>query len=55
MMLGMERVEFPTFKNLRNLLLDACDLRDDFQLLRNFLWKSPNLEKIVVRCFLEGL
>ncbi|CAO2042340.1 unnamed protein product [Urochloa humidicola] len=46
----MEPVEFPTFQNLRNLLLDRCDLRDDFQLLRYFLQKSPNLEKLTVRC-----
>ncbi|CAL5067940.1 unnamed protein product [Urochloa decumbens] len=46
----MEPAEFPIFENLRNLLLDGCDLRDDFQLLRHFLHKSPNLEKLTVRC-----
>ncbi|CAL5067945.1 unnamed protein product [Urochloa decumbens] len=46
----MEPVEFPAFRNLRNLVLVGCDLRDDFQLLRHFLQKSPNLEELTIRC-----
>ncbi|CAN6251591.1 unnamed protein product [Urochloa humidicola] len=45
-----DSVEFPTFKNLRSLLLDTCDLTDNFQLLALFLQKSPNLNKLTVRC-----
>ncbi|CAL4969319.1 unnamed protein product [Urochloa decumbens] len=44
-----EQVEFPTFTNLRSLLLDQYDMRDNFQLLLTFLQKSPNLEKLTVR------
>ncbi|KAL6652715.1 hypothetical protein ACP70R_011640 [Stipagrostis hirtigluma subsp. patula] len=43
-------VEFPTFKNLRTLLLDKCDFSDNFQLLHHFVHNSPNLEKLTVRC-----
>ncbi|WVZ85754.1 hypothetical protein U9M48_032641 [Paspalum notatum var. saurae] len=45
-----EPVEFPTFKNLRSLLLDQCDLSNNFQLLCHFLQSSPNLEKLTVQC-----
>ncbi|XP_066334138.1 MEIOTIC F-BOX protein MOF-like [Miscanthus floridulus] len=34
------------FQNLRNLLLDDCDLSDDFRILRFFHQGSPNLEKL---------
>ena len=42
-------IEFPILENLRTLLLDECDLRDNFRLLRHFLRSSPNLEKLTVR------
>ncbi|KAJ1271118.1 hypothetical protein BS78_06G104400 [Paspalum vaginatum] len=45
-----EPVEFPTFENLRSLLLDQCDLSNNFQLLCHFLGSSPNLERLTVRC-----
>ncbi|GJN04835.1 hypothetical protein PR202_ga22410 [Eleusine coracana subsp. coracana] len=41
---------FKEFRNLRNLLLDKCDLSDDFQTLVLFLLNSPNLEKLTLRC-----
>ncbi|RLM65601.1 hypothetical protein C2845_PM16G08240 [Panicum miliaceum] len=41
--------EFPILENLRTLLLDECDLRDNIRLLRHFLQSSPNLEKLTVR------
>ncbi|CAL5071673.1 unnamed protein product [Urochloa decumbens] len=37
------------FMNLRNLLLDNCDLSDDFRTLGLFLQSSPNLEKLTLR------
>lgn len=42
--------EFPTFKNLRTLLLEKCDLGDNFGILWHLLKKSPNLEKLTMRC-----
>ncbi|CAN6270111.1 unnamed protein product [Urochloa humidicola] len=42
-------IEFPMLENVRTLLLDYCDLRDNFRLLRHFLRSSPNLEKLTVR------
>ena len=36
--------------NLRTLFLDECDLRDNFRILRHLLRRSPNLEKLSVRC-----
>ncbi|CAL5031976.1 unnamed protein product [Urochloa decumbens] len=42
-------IEFPMLENVRTLLLDKCDLRDNFRLLRHFLRSSPNLEKLTVR------
>ncbi|KAL6652718.1 hypothetical protein ACP70R_011643 [Stipagrostis hirtigluma subsp. patula] len=41
-------VEFPMLENLRTLFVVECDLYDNFQLLRHFLQKSPNLEKLTV-------
>jgi hypothetical protein len=41
---------FQEFKNLRNLLLDNCDLSDNFRTLVFFLRSSPILEKITLRC-----
>ncbi|CAL5067941.1 unnamed protein product [Urochloa decumbens] len=43
-------IEFPMLENLRILVLDKCDLRDNFRILRHFLRSSPNLEKLTVRC-----
>ncbi|PAN43294.1 hypothetical protein PAHAL_8G227100 [Panicum hallii] len=40
---------FQEFMNLRNLLLDECDLRNDFRTLGFFLQSSPNLEKLTLR------
>ena len=40
---------FLEFQNLRNLLLDDCDLSDDFRILRFFHRGSPNLEKVTLR------
>ncbi|CAL4904790.1 unnamed protein product [Urochloa decumbens] len=48
-------IEFPILENLRTLVLDKCDLRDKFRLLRHLLRSSPNLEKLIVqRCELPG-
>ena len=44
-----EPVEFPILKNLRSLLLGECDMSGNFQLLVQFLKKSPDLEKLTVR------
>ncbi|OEL16783.1 hypothetical protein BAE44_0022197 [Dichanthelium oligosanthes] len=40
---------FHEFKNLRNLLLDKCDLSDGLHTLGFFLQGSPNLEKLTLR------
>lgn len=43
--------EFPEFHNLLTLLLEKCDLTDNFQMLANFLQHSPDLEKLTLgRC-----
>ena len=47
-MLGKEP-KFQEFKNLRSLLLDRCDLSDDFKTLVFFLRGSPMLEKLTLR------
>ncbi|KAG2563197.1 MEIOTIC F-BOX protein MOF-like [Panicum virgatum] len=44
-----EKPTFQEFMNLRNLLLDECDLRNDFRTLGFFLQSSPNLEKLTLR------
>ncbi|CAL4983553.1 unnamed protein product [Urochloa decumbens] len=44
-----EESRFQEFKNLRNLLLDDCDLSDDLRTLVFFLQSSPNLEKLTLR------
>lgn len=44
-----ESTTFQQFKNLRNLLLQNCDVSDDFQTLALFLENSPNLEKLTLR------
>jgi hypothetical protein len=41
--------ELPEFQNLRTLLLENCDLSDNFQMLGHFLQHSPNLEKLTLR------
>ncbi|XP_066338367.1 MEIOTIC F-BOX protein MOF-like [Miscanthus floridulus] len=41
---------FQEFKNLRKLLLDNCDLSDNFRTLVFFLRSSPILEKVTLRC-----
>jgi len=43
--LGEDPVTFPNFRNLRTLLLDNCDLSDNFKTLEHFLKNSPDLEK----------
>ncbi|CAO2038205.1 unnamed protein product [Urochloa humidicola] len=43
-----EPAGFPVFKNLSSLLLDRCDMSENFQLLALFLQNSPNLEKLTV-------
>jgi hypothetical protein len=40
---------FLEFKNLRNLLLDNCDISDNFHTLALFLQKCPILEKLTLR------
>ncbi|KAL6653959.1 hypothetical protein ACP70R_007424 [Stipagrostis hirtigluma subsp. patula] len=50
MVMPDDSTAFGEFKNLRNLVLDACDLSDDFQTLGLFLQNSPNLEKLTLRC-----
>ncbi|RLM70197.1 putative F-box/FBD/LRR-repeat protein [Panicum miliaceum] len=44
-----EKPTFQEFVNLRNLLLDKCDLKNDFRTLGFFLQSSPNLEKLTLR------
>ncbi|KAL6652727.1 hypothetical protein ACP70R_011652 [Stipagrostis hirtigluma subsp. patula] len=46
---GEEFTTFPEFQNLRTLLLDHCDLSDNFQTLAHFLTNAPNLEKLTLR------
>ncbi|KAL6652709.1 hypothetical protein ACP70R_011634 [Stipagrostis hirtigluma subsp. patula] len=41
--------KFPTFSNLRTLLLDRCDMSDNFQTLGNFLQNAANLEKLILQ------
>jgi len=41
---------FQKFKNLRNLMLNKCNLSDDFHILVFFLQSSPILEKLTLRC-----
>ncbi|KAG2572270.1 hypothetical protein PVAP13_7KG165200 [Panicum virgatum] len=50
MVLGEDPVTFPNFRNLRTLLLDNCDLSDNFKTLEHFLKNSPDLEKLTLRC-----
>jgi hypothetical protein len=40
--------EFPEFLNLRTLLLEKCDLSDNFQMLGYFLQHSPNLVNLTL-------
>ncbi|TVU24456.1 hypothetical protein EJB05_26895, partial [Eragrostis curvula] len=49
MVLSEEYPAFKEFSNLRNLLLDNCDLGDDLQTLALFLENSPRLEKLTLR------
>lgn len=51
-----ESTKFQEFKNLRNLLLDRCDLTDNnFKKLGVFLWTSPNLERLTLQsCMIYG-
>ncbi|KAL6850342.1 hypothetical protein ACP4OV_020969 [Aristida adscensionis] len=46
---GKQHRKFPEFKNLRTLLLNDCDLGDNFKTLGHFLQNSPNLEKLTLR------
>ena len=48
--LGEDSVTFPNFRNLMSLLLDSCDLSDNFKTLEHFLKNSPDLEKLTLRC-----
>ncbi|KAG0525898.1 hypothetical protein BDA96_06G097500 [Sorghum bicolor] len=41
--------EFHMLGNLRTLFLDECDLQDNFRILRHFLQRCPNLEKLTIR------
>ncbi|VAI40498.1 unnamed protein product [Triticum turgidum subsp. durum] len=44
-------VQLPVFQNLRTLFLDECYIvGDDFVGLKPYLHKSPNLEKLTLRC-----
>ncbi|KAF8714799.1 hypothetical protein HU200_027328 [Digitaria exilis] len=45
----VELVEIPALQNLRTLILDTCDLDDNFGLLQYYLLNSPNLEKLIVQ------
>jgi hypothetical protein len=42
--------EFPVLENLRTLVVERCELRDNFRILRHLLRSSPNLEKLTVHC-----
>ncbi|KAK3142538.1 hypothetical protein QOZ80_4BG0347870 [Eleusine coracana subsp. coracana] len=41
--------KFPAFSNLKTLLLDTCDLSDNFKTLGQFLHNAPNLEKLTLK------
>ncbi|KAF7069345.1 hypothetical protein CFC21_074987 [Triticum aestivum] len=44
-------LQLPVFQNLRTLFLDECYIvGDDFVGLKPYLHKSPNLEKLTLRC-----
>ncbi|KAL6652722.1 hypothetical protein ACP70R_011647 [Stipagrostis hirtigluma subsp. patula] len=45
----VEPEKFPIFENLRTLLIDKCDLSDNFQMLHVFLKNSPVLQEVTVR------
>ncbi|CAN6228212.1 unnamed protein product [Urochloa humidicola] len=49
MELGEGSTTFIQFNNLRTLVLNRCDLSDDFQILGHFLCNSPNLERLTLR------
>ncbi|GJN27558.1 hypothetical protein PR202_gb15588 [Eleusine coracana subsp. coracana] len=49
MMFSEESMAFPNFRNLKSLLLDSCDLSDNFKILEHFL-KHSHLEKLTLRC-----
>ncbi|WVZ78154.1 hypothetical protein U9M48_025912 [Paspalum notatum var. saurae] len=40
---------FPTFPNIKTLLLDGCDMSDDFRMLGCFLSSAPSLEKLTLQ------
>ncbi|CAN6275751.1 unnamed protein product [Urochloa humidicola] len=54
-LLGGEDDDFPVFANLRNLVLDRCDVGVECQVLRRFLRNAPGLETLKLRdCALWG-
>ncbi|CAO2035121.1 unnamed protein product [Urochloa humidicola] len=42
-------LDFPVFSNLRNLVLDGCDVGVGCQVLRRFLENAPSLETLTLR------
>ncbi|CAL5027371.1 unnamed protein product [Urochloa decumbens] len=50
MVLSEDQVTFPNFRNLRTLVLDKCDLSDNFKTLEHFLKNSPVLENLTLKC-----
>ncbi|KAL6874346.1 hypothetical protein ACP4OV_013366 [Aristida adscensionis] len=44
-----EPQNFPTFGNLRTLVLEKCDISNNFQALGHFLQNAPNLEKLILQ------
>ncbi|CAN6241676.1 unnamed protein product [Urochloa humidicola] len=46
---GEKPAGFPVFRNLRNLVLDECDVGVECQALRRFLMNAPSLETLALR------
>jgi hypothetical protein len=45
-LLEKESQEFPVLENLKALVLEECDIGQNFQALTSILWKTPKLEKL---------
>uniref|UniRef100_M8BRS7 Uncharacterized protein n=1 Tax=Aegilops tauschii TaxID=37682 RepID=M8BRS7_AEGTA len=46
---GHENLPLLKFKNLRTLFLGVCRISDDFLGLQQYLWNSPNLQRLTMR------
>jgi hypothetical protein len=41
-----ESQEFPMLRNLKALVLEECEIGQNFQALISILWNTPKLEKL---------